>query len=269
MRTLPISPIFIPANRLDLCHKAISSGADGVILDLEDSIPLDQKDSSLRELIGFLKESYIDTTIYIRINSPYTVEGKEDLDELSKVQSRFNSIIIPKVEKIEDLNKAGELDNPVIALIESAQAVKNLESISDFDNLGGFLLGAADLSKSLGSDMSWDALLYTRSKLIIESSAWNLDLIDSPYMNMADLEGLSAEVTRAKGMGFISKAAIHPNQIEVIRRGLLPTKEEIKEAKGIIEAFKESKGGVTSYNGKMIDAPIVEVMKRKLSLIEE
>jgi (S)-citramalyl-CoA lyase len=268
LRTLPISPIFIPANRLDFCHKAISSGADGVILDLEDSIPLDQKDNSLRELVVFLKESDIDTTVFVRINPPNTDEGKKDLAELSNVQSCFSSIIIPKAENIDSFIGV-ELENPVIALIESAEAVKNLESISSFDNLGGFLLGAADLSKSLGSDMSWDALLYTRSKLIIESSASNLMLIDSPYMNMADLEGLSAEVTRAKGMGFISKAAIHPNQIEVIRRGLLPTKEEIKEAKGIIEAFKESKGGVTSYNGKMIDAPIVEVMKRKLSLIEE
>ena len=96
MRTLPISPIFIPANRLDFCHKAISSGADGVILDLEDSIPLDQKDNSLRELVGFLKESDIDTTVFVRINPPNTDEGKKDLAELSNVQSCFSSIIIPK-----------------------------------------------------------------------------------------------------------------------------------------------------------------------------
>ena len=101
MRTLPISPIFIPANRLDFCHKAISSGADGVILDLEDSIPLDQKDSSLRELVGFLKEPDIDTTIFVRINPPNTDEGKKDLAELSNVQSYFSSIIIPKAENID------------------------------------------------------------------------------------------------------------------------------------------------------------------------
>jgi len=88
-------------------------------------------------------------------------------------------------------------------------------------------------------------------------------------MNMTDMEGLKEEVRKLKAMGFVSKAAIHPDQINVIKKGLLPNKEEIEEAKVIIEAYEKSSGGVISVNGKMVDAPIVEAMKKRLSMIQE
>jgi len=268
LKKIPIAPIFIPANRLDFCDKAIKSGADGLIIDLEDSVKEDQKEEALLALVKYLETSSLEVPIFVRVNSLKLEQGKKDLKALEGVRSKYENIIVPKVDDPSFLDLVSS-DSPVIALIESALAVRNLEQICSLDVVDGVLLGAADLSKSLGSDMSWDSLLHTRSKMIIEAAALNLMLIDSPFMNMTDMEGLKEEVRKLKAMGFVSKAAIHPDQINVIKKGLLPNKEEIEEAKVIIEAYEKSSGGVISVNGKMVDAPIVEAMKKRLSMIQE
>ena len=128
-------------------------------------------------------------------------------------------------------------------------------------------LGGADLSASLGSTMDWDSLLYSRSKIILESSIHNLFSIDSPFMDIENLESLELESRKARSIGFSGKAAIHPSQLDVINRSFLPSDTEIEEALKIIKAFRSSSSAVISFEGKMIDQPIILSMEKRLRLV--
>ena len=118
----------------------------------------------------------------------------------------------------------------------------------------------------IGSEMNWDAMLYARSKIIIECSINNIFSIDSPFMNTSDSKGLEFESKLSKSIGFNGKATINPSQINLVKKYFLPTDEEIKEAKEIIDAFNKSNKGVFSFKGKVIDKPIVKIMENRLML---
>ena len=115
--------------------------------------------------------------------------------------------------------------------------------------------------------MSWDSLLFTRSKIVIEAAVNNLFTIDSPFMNIEDVSSLQKESVLSNGLGFDGKAAIHPNQIETITKSFLPNESDIQEAKEIIKLFNSSSEAVIAYKGKMIDMPIVLSMEKRLRLV--
>ena len=160
-----------------------------------------------------------------------------------------------------------DLPDNLIALIETPKSIQNLEEIASHKNVIGIAVGGAALSASLGSDMSWDSLLFTRSKIILEAAENNLFTIDSPFMNIEDISSLENESVLSNGLGFDGKAAIHPNQIETITKSFLPNESDIQEAKEIIKLFNSSSEAVIAYKGKMIDMPIVISMEKRLKLV--
>ena len=263
MVSFPIAPIFIPAHHIDWTNKAIEAGADGLIYDLEDAVPYAKKDISRQELLKFLGNNKLETPILIRINSLETDFGKDDYSAIKEYSHKNLHIIIPKIENTEVL-RGIERETKLIALIETPMAIQNISEISKDPLIKGLLLGPADLSASLGSSLSWDSLLFSRSKLIIESAINNIVPIDGPFMNLSSETGLKEECKLSKDLGFRSKVAIHPSQIEVIKNSFFPSEDEILEAQLIIKAFKESKEGVISFDGKMIDKPLVEAKEKVL-----
>ncbi len=264
MNKFPVCPIFIPANRLEWVEKTFDKGTDAVIIDLEDSVPKEQKDETRTNLFSYLDSHDFDKTILIRVNPVDGELGKEDIKILSGVSSKIDAFMLPKIEQTGLLN---DLPDNLIALIETPKSIQNLEEIASHKNVIGIALGGADLSASLGSDMSWDSLLFTRSKIIIEAAANNLFTIDSPFMNIEDISSLENESVLSNGLGFDGKAAIHPNQIETITKSFLPNESDIQEAKEIIKLFSSSSEAVIAYKGKMIDMPIVISMEKRLKLV--
>ena len=107
-------------------------------------------------------------------------------------------------------------------------------------------------------------MLYARSKIILECSINNLISIDSPFMSIANMDAFENEVKKSKSIGMLSKAAINPSQISIIKKYFLPTEDEILEAKEIINLYKKSNNGVFSYKGKVVDKPIIKIMENKL-----
>ena len=264
MNKFPVCPIFIPANRLEWVEKTFDKGTDSVIIDLEDSVPKEQKDETRTKLFSYIDSHDFEKTILIRVNPVEGEFGKEDMKILSEVSSKIDAFMLPKIEQTELLN---DLPDNLIALIETPKSIQNLEEIASHKNVIGIALGGADLSASLGSDMSWDSLLFTRSKIIIEAAANNLFTIDSPFMNIEDISSLENESVLSNGLGFDGKAAIHPNQIETITKSFLPNESDIQEAKEIIKLFNSSSEAVIAYKGKMIDMPIVLSMEKRLRLV--
>ena len=115
--------------------------------------------------------------------------------------------------------------------------------------------------------MDWDSLLHARSKIVLESAINNLFSIDSPFMDIDNLDKLQEESKKSKALGFNGKAAIHPNQLDVIKSSFLPDEREIYEAKEIIKAFNKSSSAVMAFNGRMIDQPIILSMEKRLRLV--
>ena len=264
MNKFPVCPIFIPANRLEWINKTFDKGADAVIIDLEDSVPNDQKVETRTNLLRYLESRDFDKTILIRINPLDSKFGEDDINLLSGVSSKIDAFILPKIEEVDLLN---DLPDNIIVLIETPKAVKNLGQLACHNNVIGIALGGADLSASLGADMSWDSLLFTRSAIIIEAATNGLFTIDSPFMNIEDISYLKKEADLSSGMGFDGKAAIHPDQIEPITNSFLPDEKDIEEAKEILKAFNSSKEAVIAHKGKMIDMPIVLSMEKRLRLV--
>ena len=264
MNKFPVCPIFIPANRLKWIDKTFEKGTDAVIIDLEDSVPNDQKVETRTNLLSYLEPKDFDKTILVRVNPLDSSFGKDDMNLLSDVSSKIDAFILPKIEESDLLDA---LPNNLIVLIETPKAVKNLDRLASHKNVIGIALGGADLSASLGADMGWDSLLFTRSAMIIEAATNNLFTIDSPFMNIEDLSSLKREADLSSGMGFDGKAAIHPDQIEPITKSFLPDEKGIQEAKEILKAFNSSKEAVIAYKGKMIDMPIVLSMEKRLKLV--
>jgi len=265
LNLFPLCPLFVPANKLDWIKKAERSEADGLIIDLEDSVPAEEKNKTRDSLVEYLSSEEISKPFFIRTNPLTSQEGKKDSSSFNVGIKNFLGLMIPKIENLDELTDVPDTLQ-IILLIETPLAIENLAFLASDIRVNGIALGGADLSAELGSDMSWDSLLYSRSRILAYASINEIFSIDSPFMQIDDLEGLEDESRRAKSMGFTSKFAIHPNQIEIIRRSFLPTNQEIEEAKEVIKAFANSDGGAIAVNGKMVDEPVVKLMKKKLIL---
>lgn len=264
MNKFPVCPIFVPANKLDWVPKILASKADCIIFDLEDSILLSEKESSRSSLCDYLQSNALDISVLIRINPLDTDIGKEDLALFSRNVEIFDALMLPKIEEPSVLDDMPKVD--VVLLIETPLAVKNLPLLAKANQAVGIALGGADLSASLGSDMSWDSLLFHRSLIVLEASINNLFSIDGPFMSISSLDELKQESKLSSKMGFNGKAAIHPSQIEPILEAFLPTENEIEEAKEILIAFVNASKGAVAFKGKMIDLPVVKSMETRLRL---
>ena len=169
MTTFPVSPLFVPSNQLEWINKAEISEADGLILDLEDSVPTSEKSKTRKGLADYLSTKEIKKPFFIRINPLSSSDGEEDIALFQNTFKNFLGLIIPKIESPKELSCLKE-ETKVILLIETPLALEGLSLLTKDKKVFGLALGGADLSAELGSDMSWDALLMARSMIIIEAS---------------------------------------------------------------------------------------------------
>ena len=281
------SALFVPGNRPDRVDKAVGSGADAVIIDLEDAVPPAQKEQSratAREKIAAFPES----EILVRVNAIGSEFLAGDLEEI--VARGLGCIIVPKVEEREHIReidrRLGEAERrkdlepgaiAVIPLIESARAVQNafeiLSEKTDPRRLFTAAFGAADYTLDMGIEMTMEGteLHYPRSRIAVACRAAGVDPpLDTPFMiDVKNVEALTADARRARELGFQGKLCIHPIQIEPCHAVFSPTAAEIEQAERVIRAFEDAEArgiGAIQLDGKFVDAPIVERSRRTLKL---
>ncbi len=279
--------LFVPGNRLERVDKALATGADVVIIDLEDAVPSGQKDQAR---VG-VAHKLTDTPghkIIVRVNGLDTPEFPFDLEAVTG--PNLSGLMVPKIESPEDVSRVNDalLKNeagagikpgaiPVIALVETAKGVMNISHITagrtEPARLYTVAFGAADYSLDLGITltMTGEELFYARSRLPIACRAHDLaPPIDTPFMiDLKDIGALEADTMRAKQLGFMGKLCIHPNQIDPVNAIFSPGTDDIAQAKRIIQAFEasEAKGlGAIQVDGKFVDLPVVERARRTLRL---
>lgn len=265
------SRLYAPGNNPRLLVGIELHGADCVLLDLEDSVPLGEKDAA-RILVKHLLAAVDISEVWVRIN-PLASCGKEDLKEI--LRGRPHGICLPKAESTEDiralaaeltrLEKTYEIETGttwIMPIVETAVGVLHAEEIATADPRVVLLaFGAEDFTRDIGAKRTWDSLLFARSKLVVAAKAAGVQASDTVYADLENEEGLIAEAERARDLGFGGKGAINPLQIPPIHAVFSPSEAEIGEARRIVEAAEvvEAEGiGAVAVDGKMVDRPVLE-----------
>ena len=281
--------LFSPGNRPDRVEKAIGSGADAVIIDLEDAVPLSDKENT-RPLVRAILDRYPGKRLYVRVNSLTTPYCEEDLGAV--VCSHLTGILFPKVESPEDIfeidrllcevEKRAGLEKGIIEVMILCESAKGLEEIyriasakPEHHQVSTVAFGAADYTLDLGIDLTKEGkeLEYPRSRIPIACRAAGvMPPMDTPWMvDLKDMDGLVADAQKAKAYGFQGKLVIHPNQIQPCHDVFTPTQEEIAKAEKIIHAFEEAERegrAAIQLDGKFIDYAVVEKAKRVYALAQ-
>ena len=263
------SLLFVPGHRPDRFEKALDSDADLVCIDLEDAVPVAQKADARSMVCDFLEgcDPSLLQRIVIRVSAAESDEGRADLYALSKARLPAR-LMLAKTESAGDVATAATLlGQPVgwIALVESASGLLAMEAICRDSTLDAVMFGGGDFAAQLGAEFAWEPLLWARSQMAVIAAAYRLPLIDVPFLDVRDSQGLEAETRRVAALGYAAKAAIHPAQINGIHRGFAPTAEALRQARDIVDAFEQARGGAVVVNGRMVDQPIVDSARRLIA----
>ena len=237
--------------------------SDAIIIDLEDSVLLNDKDAARILVSQFLeKYQFTNTDIYIRTNDTESPHFKEDIDILDKLP--LKGYVLPKampqgLALLESLTK-----KDIIPIIESPMAFLRVEQIAQFEHVTGLLLGAEDFTKemSINRTVAGLEIAYMRSHIAMVCHAYQLMAIDTPYTGKDVDSDLHLDANNAKVLGFTAKSIIHPNHVDVINQVFAPNKEEIIQSLRIIKKAEQVGKGAFSLDGKMVDLPIIEKAKK-------
>jgi (S)-citramalyl-CoA lyase len=275
------SLLFLPANRADRFPKALASGADAVCLDLEDALPEADKEAGLATALELLGQPRAGVLVAVRVNDVNTDRGLAELRALAVAATPPDALMLPKVAGPEDIvttadavavgARWGVPPLRLIPVIETALGLSCVEQIArrSPDRTLALMLGGVDLTAELGAALEWDSLLYARSRLVHAAAlAGGVATLDTPSLEVANLDGLLREAQGAARLGFTGKAAIHPAQLPLIHEAFTPTAEEIERARRVVRAFEESRGGVVVVDGRMVDAPVVRAAQRTLAFAD-
>lgn len=262
------SQLFVPGNRLDRFEKACQAGADLVCIDLEDAVGPADKQSARDEVIAWLQDTP-HSHVSLRINPVDTEDGDKDIEALANSNLKLPFVMIPKVSSAQDIKTLDEKLSPSLgpffAIIESAMGLVNCNEIFRHERVTVGMYGAVDYAGDVYCDLDWNTHLFNRCKLVASAAANNVQLFDTPHINVKDLDDCEASTRRAKSIGIHARSAIHPKQIERIHKALAPSQSEINEAKRVLEAFEAANGNVVLLDGKFVEEPVVKRARRLLS----
>lgn len=244
------TPLFVPANRPERFSKAADSGADSIILDLEDAVAVDAKEYA-RETLAC---DFTDLPIIVRINAQGSSWHIEDLQAARQLP--VAAVMLPKAEIAQNVDEVFEAlggSIPIIALIESALGIANARSIAATPGVQRIAFGSVDFCADLGCAHLREVLLPARSELVMASRLAGIAApIDGVTTALDDLSVSFNDAAHARDLGFTGKMCIHPKQIEEVKRAFLPSETDIIWANKILS----SGDGAISVDGEMVDEPV-------------
>ncbi len=253
----------MPATRPELVPKALASGADVVILDLEDAVAADDKETA-RRMVAELPPR---PDVVVRCNPPSSPNGQADL-EMLRSSSWSGGLVLPKVEGAGEVAQVvGAVSGPlaVLAMIESAVGLCRAAEIAAADGVVRMAFGAVDYQRDLDLTDDERGLDHPRSVLAVQSRAAGLPApVDGPVVALDDAEALRASARRARVLGMRGKFCIHPRQVRAVNEAFSVTPAELAWARRIAQAADAQGAGVLRVDGQMVDRPVVERARRML-----
>lgn len=278
------SLLYIPGNNPGMIQNCAIYGSDGILLDLEDSISVTEKDAA-RKLVKYTLRTLDFGSVerVVRINGRDTQFFEKDLEEI--IPACPDAVRIPKIDSPDDILAADSIISRlekehgikqgsvrIHAMLETAKAIVSAPAIAaSSPRILGLTIGGQDLAADLGIKVTREGLemLYAKSAVILAAKANALLAFDTVYTDINDPEGLREQAAMSVSLGFSGKAAIHPSQIAIIHEAFTPEEKEVRKAERIVRGAREAEErhlGVVAVDGRMVDAPVVAQAMRTIEL---
>jgi citrate lyase subunit beta/citryl-CoA lyase len=279
------SLLFMPGSNARALEKARNLPADGIILDIEDSVAPDAK-ATAREMIAqaIAAKGFGKREVLIRINALDSPWWIDDITMAGK--ARPDGILVPKISSVEDLSViAGRLTNigadmsiRVWAMIETARGVLHAEELAASSRnsemrLAGFVFGPNDISRETRIRMQPGraAMLPMITHCILATRLHGLEILDGPYSDFSNFDGFAQECAQGRDLGFDGKTLIHPGQIEACNAIFTPPAEEVEQARKIIAAFEQPENasrGAIQLDGRMVERLHADMARRTIAIAD-
>ena len=269
--------IFTPGLRPDMYPKALASGADIVCVELEDGIAPKDKAEAREKALALFEQPQADDGVerIVRINSMRERFGIEDVNAILASKTPPPALMMPKVRTPDEviildqlLTEAGH-ETRLHVIIETNEGLEAAFEIAKCsDRIDAMFFGGVDMAAELRCQNNYDALLYARSRVVHASAAAGLDVIDVPYLDLDDPDGMRVEAERVRDLGFSGKGSVHPKQIAALNEVFTPSEAQITRARRIISEFEKANTGLVVIDGKLIEKPVLREMYRIVAIAD-
>ena len=279
------SLLFMPGSNARALEKARNLPADGLILDLEDSVAPEAKARAREQVAAaVVAKGFGKREVLIRTNGLDTAWWADDVAMAGAVEP--DGILVPKVSSVEDLDKIGSrlkeigagVQVKVWAMIETARAVLDADKLASSGRdpktrLAGFVFGPNDISRETRIKMlpGRAAMIPMITHCVLAAHAHGLEMLDGPYGDIANLDGFAAECAQGRDLGFNGKTLIHPSHIDACNTVFTPPAEDVAEARRIIAAFEKPENvsrGAIQLDGRMVERLHAEMAKRTIAIAD-
>ena len=254
---LPRSYLFVPADRTDRIGKALHSGADAVIVDLEDAVAPGAKAAAREGLAAWLRSAEA-RPVLVRVNGVQTPWFADDLAACAA--QAVCGVVVPKAEDAATLARvhAALPDRPVLPLVESAVGFEALREVAAAPGVQRLVFGSLDFQVDLGIEGDDDALLFFRSQIVLASRLAGLEApVDGVTTALDDPQATASDTRRARRLGFGATLCIHPRQVAAVNAAFAATPAEVDWARRVVAAAAASGGAAVAVDGRMVDAPVL------------
>ena len=265
----PRTYLFVPGNRPDRFGKALGSGADAVVLDLEDAVAADAKDAARNAVRAWAAEALPGerARAVVRINDLGSPHAAADLAAAAEVG--LTAVMLPKTESADDVAivRSAAPDAVVLALVESARGIAAAEEIAEAPGIVRLVFGTLDYALDLDLELedASDGLSYAAGRLAVASRCAGIATpVGGVTPQLGDGPRLLADLAWSRRHGFGAKLCIHPAQVAAIHAALAPTTQAVERARRVLEADAGSPGAA-QLDGRMIDRPVVLAARRTLA----
>ena len=269
--------IFTPGLKPEMFPKALASGTDIVCIELEDGIAPKDKAKARQKALALFKTPQADDGVerVLRINSMRERFGMEDVNAIISTKTPPPALMMPKVRTPDEvvlldqlLTEAGHITrlHVIIETNEGLEAAYDIAKCSD--RIDALFFGGVDMAAELRCPNTFESLIYARSRVVHASASAGLDVLDVPYLDLDDLQGMKKEAERVRDLGFTGKGSIHPKQIAALNEVFTPSKEKITRARSVISEFEAADTGLVVIDGKLVEKPVLREMYRIVSIAD-
>ena len=270
--------IFTPGLKPEMFPKALVSGADMVCIELEDGIAPKDKEEARIKALKLFEVAQADDGVerILRINSMRERFGIEDVLAILATDTPPPSLMMPKVKSPDEIIMLDQLlterghKTRLHVIIETNAGLEAAYEIANCSSrIEAMFFGGVDMAAELRCENNWQQLIYARSRVVHAAASAGLDVIDVPYLNLQDLEGMCHEAKKAKDLGFAGKGSVHPKQIAALNDIFTPSKDNITRARRVIKTFEDADTGLVVIDGKLIEKPVMREMYRIVAIADK
>ncbi len=270
--------IFMPGVSPDMFPKALATGADIVCIDLEDAIAPQHKEEARTKTMKLFEtpQSKDGVERMIRINCLRTTDGMADVQAAVANPLPPPALMLPKVaspdevKALDELLTEQEMPTRLHVIIETAPGLEAAYDIAQSSSrIDAMFFGGVDMAAELRAANKWETLLYARSRVVHAAAGAGVDVIDVPYLDLDDMEGMAREAQLAADLGFTGKGSIHPKQIAPLNEIFSPSEAAVAHARRVIAAFEEGDSGLVVLDNKLIEKPVLRTMYRTVRVAEK